>query len=98
MSVSKKGFSMLEMLASLVVISALMLVSLNNTKSLNLDHYYFLNEYLLSQSEAMLNKERVSLQHGISINSMGKVNQAKTIEFKNHKVIIHLGNGYATCQ
>lgn len=94
----QKGFSMLEMLVCLIIISGLMLVSLRNTNNINLDHYYFLNEYALKQSEAMLNKEDESIGNGVSFNSMGRVNQARTIEFNNHKVIIHLGNGYATCE
>lgn len=95
---SNKGFSMLEMLASLILISALMLISINNTGNINLDHYYFLNEYVKAQSEAMLNKEEYMLSHGVRFNPMGRVNQARTIEFEKHKVIVHLGNGYATCE
>lgn len=98
MLASKKGFSMLEMLLALVIISGLMLVSLNNTNNLNLDHYYFLNDYLYTQSKAILNKTSQSIGHGVSFNSMGRVNQARTIEFDRHKVIVHLGNGYASLQ
>ena len=97
-SASEKGYSMLEMLASLLIISVLMLISLNKTNSINLEHYYFLNNYLLTQSETMLNKKSDSVGHGVYFNSMGRVNQARTIEFDKHKVIIHLGNGYATCE
>ena len=78
------------------VMCALMLLSINNTNKLNLDNYYFLNNYLYNQSLAILNKEKISLDYGVSFNEMGHVNQARTIEFKNHSVIIHLGNGYAT--
>ena len=97
-SASEKGYSMLEMLASLLIISVLMLISLNKTNSINLEHYYFLNNYLLTQSETMLNKKSDSVGHGVYFNSMGRVNQARTIDFDKHKVIIHLGNGYATCE
>ena len=98
MSANEKGYSMLEMLASLLIISVLMLISLNKTNSINLEHYYFLNNYLLTQSETMLNKKSDSVGHGVYFNSMGRVNQARTIDFDKHKVIIHLGNGYATCE
>lgn len=98
MSANEKGYSMLEMLASLLIISVLMLVSLNKTSNINTEHYYFLNNYLLTQSEAMLNKKSDSVGHGVYFNSMGRVNQARTIDFNRHKVIIHLGNGYATCE
>lgn len=92
----KKGFSMLEMLVCLCIISAFMLVSISNTNRLNLDHYYFLNDYELKQSQAILNREETPVGSGIYFNSMGHVNQAKTIEFKNRSVVIHLGNGYAS--
>lgn len=93
---SKKGFSMLEMLACICIISAFMLVSISNTNNLNLDHYYFLNDYLCSQSEAILNKEDVAVGYGLYFNNMGHISQAKTIDFLNHQVVIHLGTGYAT--
>ena len=93
---SKKGFSLLEMLVCMVIISAFMLVSLQNTNRLNLDHYYFLNDYLYNQSKAMVERDEVSIGRGIYFNSMGHVNQARTIDFNNHQVIIHLGSGYAT--
>lgn len=93
---TKKGFSLLEMLVCMVIISAFMLVSLRNTNRLNLDHYYFLNDYLYKQSEAMITRQGVSIGSGIYFNSMGHVNQARTIDFLNHSIVIHLGNGYAT--
>lgn len=86
---------MLEMLICICLLSTFMLLSLSNANRLNLDYYYFLNEYLLSQSKAIANKENVSIGRGISFNSMGHVNQARTIDFGKHSVIIHLGNGYA---
>lgn len=87
---------MLEMLICMVIISTLMILAISNTNDLNLDHYYFLNEYLLSQSEAILKKTNVFIGKGVSFNNMGHVNQARTIDFKNHQIIVHLGNGYAT--
>lgn len=93
---NKNGFSMLEMLICICLISTLMLLTISNTNNLNLDHYYFLNDYLLSQSKAILRKDDLSIGKGITFNSMGHINQARTIEFGNHKAILHLGNGYAT--
>lgn len=87
---------MLEMLLSLFVMMALITLTLTNTNNMNLEHYSFLNEYLLTQTEATLDKEDKDIGHGIYFNSMGHVNQAKTIEFDKHDVIVHLGNGYAT--
>lgn len=93
---TKKGFSMLEMLVCMIILSSLLLLSLNNTNYLNVDHYTFLNNYLYGQSCAILNSENVDVDKGIYFNSMGHVNQARTISFSNHSIIIHLGNGYAT--
>ena len=93
---SRKGFSLLEMLIGMLIVSALTILSMSRIHELNLDHYYFLNEYLLRQSEAMLNRKDDSFKKGVSFNSMGHVNQARTIDFENHQVIVHLGNGYAT--
>lgn len=87
---------MLEMLACMIVISTFMLISLANTNELNLEHYYFLNDYLYSQSRAILERENISVGKGLYFNNMGHINQAKTIEFINHNVIVHLGTGYAT--
>ena len=87
---------MLEMLICMCVICAFMLLTVYNTDRLDLQHYYFLNDYLYNQSLSMLNKEDISIGYGVNFNSMGHVNQARTIEFANHEIVIHLGNGYVT--
>ena len=92
---NNSGFSVLEMLLCICVVSSLMLVSINGTNKLNLEHYYFLNDYLYHQSEAIDNCEEVSAGKGVYFNSMGHVNQARTIEFDNRSIIVHVGNGYA---
>jgi prepilin-type N-terminal cleavage/methylation domain-containing protein len=91
-----KGYTILEMLICMCIISLLLFVSLRNNKGINLEHYEFMNKYLLTQSQAILDKEDKVLEKGVYFYPMGKVNQARTIEFNNHKVIIHLGNGYIT--
>ena len=93
---NKKGFSMLEMLVCICILSAFTLLSTSNFTDLNLDHYYFINNYCLDQSRAMLDKESIDVGKGVYFNAMGHVNQARTIDFGKHQVIIHLGNGYAT--
>lgn len=95
---NEKGFSMLEMLVCMRILSAFSVVTLTNTNKLNLEHYEFLNDYCLKQSEAMKDNESKEVSKGVYFNGMGHVNQARTIDFFNHKVIIHLGNGYATYQ
>ena len=93
---TKKGFTLIETLLSLMIICAVGLISLSFNPSLNLEHYYFMNDYLITLAESLTNKEESSYKNGVYINSMGHVKQAKTIDFGRHKVIIHLGNGYAS--
>lgn len=93
---NKKGFSLVEMLVCICIISALTILSISNISRLNLEHYDFLNDYVLKQSQALLSRENVDVSKGIYFNNMGHINQARTIDFNNHSVIIHLGNGYAT--
>lgn len=94
---TNKGFTLLEMLLVVMILSSLALLTLNNFKDLNNDHLLFMNEYLKTQDEALTRKEELSLQeHGIFFYKSGRVNQARTININNHKIIIHLGNGYLT--
>lgn len=93
-----KGFSMLEMLICMFILTAISTIALNNNKSINLEHFDFLNNYLSKQTYAYVNKQDINIKNNININSMGHVNQARTIDFDGHSVIIHLGNGYATYQ
>lgn len=87
---------MIEMLLSMVLVSTMLLLVLGTANQTNVDYYYFLNDYLYKQSKAILNLENIDVESGIYFNNLGHVNKARTIDFKNHQVIIHLGNGYAT--
>lgn len=93
---TKKAFTLVEMLVCLCIVSIFCLLSLSHYESIDLDHFYFLNDYLYIQSQSMVNRDNISFQEGINFNCMGHVNRAKTIDFGKHKVIIHLGNGYAS--
>lgn len=93
---STKGFTLIELLACMLVISIMLLLSLRNYSELKLDHYYFMNDYLECQSLAIKNRREQSYQRGIYFNSMGHINQARTVTIANHDIVVHLGNGYAT--
>ena len=95
-SVNKKGFTLMEMMVALFVASSLTIVTLSRFDEPNVDHYYFMSRMALEQSKAILNKEKVYLEHNISFNGMGHVEVPRTIAFGRHKVIVHLGSGYAT--
>lgn len=93
---TKKGFSMLEILLTLCIVGSLLLVSLSYTNKLNLDHLSFMDSYERNKCDSLLFHRSNVINKGVSFNSDGNVNKAKTIEFNNHKIIIHLGNGYIT--
>lgn len=95
---TKKGYTMLEMLICICILTSMIILCANNYGEINMESYYFLNDYLLKQAIAFKNKESVEINSEIYFNNMGHVNQARTIEFPNHKIIIHLGTGYATFQ
>ena len=89
---------MLEMLAVLFIIASFSLISLKKYYRLDLEAYYYLNDYLHEQAEAMLNRQSVVYEKGVSFNEMGHVNLGRTIPFGKHQVVVHLGNGYATIE
>ena len=84
------------MLVSIMIICGICLVALRFNPVLNLDHYYYMNEYLETLCESLTEKKTSSYKGGIFFNCMGHVYQGKTVDFGRHEVIVHLGNGYAT--
>ena len=91
---STKGFTISEMLIGLLFLSVMLSVSLRPRVDLNLEHYYFLNDYVLTQSEAIKEKQYRPYEQGIYFNSMGHIDLARTVEFGNHRFTLNLGNGY----
>ncbi len=92
---NNKGFSLLEMLLTMMLISSLSLLALKNYSFIDLSHLDFLNDYLISQNEALTNRQTIALNnHDIYFYPSGRVNRANTIKINNHKIIIHLGNGH----
>ena len=97
---NKKAYGMLSLLVLIVVMTCVSLITLVNYREVNLDKYYFVNDYLYEQSNALASKEDIDLNNKegkpIHFNKDGKVNMAQTIDFNNGKIVIHLGNGYLT--
>lgn len=91
---TNKGFSMLEMIICLFIISSISILCLTNFEIINLDYYYYLSDYLYNQSLAILDKQNRYIDYNVRFNSMGHVNKAQTINIGKHYIIIHLGNGY----
>ena len=94
---NKKGFSLLEMLLTLMIVTSLLVITLNKVSDADMSWAYFSNEYLTLQANSIKCKQSSRLNNYlISFNSEGKVNQARTISFNGKNVIIHLGTGYLT--
>lgn len=91
---TEKGFSLLEMLICMMMISSLSLVSLRLNRIRNNDHFYFLNDCMLEQSKAMRDRREHAFRDGIRFNSMGHINMARTIRFHEKKITLNLGSGY----
>jgi len=100
----KKGYTLLELLIVMIVLSGLFLIALNRDITLNLDQYYLASDILVKESEAILNHEKQEiddyykqyLRNDLYVNENGHINKAQTIDFDNHKIIVHIGNGYLT--
>lgn len=92
----KKGFSMLEMVLTIFIISIATTLVLNKAHHFDMSHIYYLNDYLYTQSKSLLERKTNGYKEGVWFNSMGRVNSAKTITIGKHKIIIHLGTGYIT--
>ena len=90
------GFTLSELRLSLFAISTITLLVLTSYSRPDPSHIYFMNDYLLCQSEALSKRTALSYQKGITFNSMGHVNMGMTLHFGRHELIVHLGNGYAT--
>lgn len=87
-----------EILVAIIVLSCFSLLILRHDTNMETDHFEFMNDYLIVQSETIRYKTPSSYRQGISFNQMGHVNKAGTLYFDSHEVIIHLGNGYATIE
>ena len=92
---------MAELLVVIVIMTFLCLLYLPRYPNVDYSDYDLINDYLLTQSEAMVTKKRVDLVNEsvngeVYFSQNGNVNQARTINGKKHTIVIHLGNGYIT--
>lgn len=88
------GFTLLEMLIVLVIMSIFLLLTGIYKVDYDEEYYLFPSIYLYNQSEAMLKAEKVYMDdYDISFNSEGHVNRAQTLYFINKKIVVELGGG-----
>ena len=79
----------------MALISSLTVLVLNHFSEVDVEHLNFMNEYLDTQREALTQRKEMKMNaYPISFYKSGRVNQARTVEFARHKVIVHLGTGY----
>ena len=92
---STKGFTLLEMLIVISIISMIIIVTFTNKISIDKDYYAFASHYLFMQSEALRKSEKTFFDDkNISFNANGNVNKAQTIYFENNKdIVVELGGG-----
>lgn len=94
---NNKGFTMLEVLLTIMITSSMLVLTLDRANSINLDWLYFSNDYLTKQTDSLINKQRNDINdYSISFNENGKVNKAQTISVGEKRIVIHLGTGYFT--
>ena len=93
----KRGFSLLSVLLTIALISSLTILVFNTYSEISIEHLLFMNEYLKKQEEALTQRRETRVEgYPVSFYKSGRVNQARTLDFDRHKVIIHLGTGYLT--
>ena len=82
---------------SMALLSSFLILVFNTYSEVNTEHFAFMNEYLKRQDEALTQRKETRVDaYPISFYKSGRVNQARTLEFDRHKVIVHLGTGYLT--
>lgn len=94
---NNKGYTLINMLFTLMILASMLTMTLKNVNKIETKHFDFINEYLNTQSISLT--ERVDNEindYNVSFNALGHVNSGKTLNFGIHKVLIHLGNGYLT--
>lgn len=92
---TNKGFSLLEVLLTILIVTSLTLVTLSRVNNFNLSWLDFSNKYLYLQTDSLINKNENYVEgYDIHFNENGRVNRAQTIDFHNKKIVIHLGTGY----
>ncbi|NMB18484.1 MAG: prepilin-type N-terminal cleavage/methylation domain-containing protein [Erysipelothrix sp.] len=94
LQLSKRGFTLLEMLIVMFITSYIVLFAL---PKLHLVEYLYFNP-THAQLKAMATKTRVVVIDGLWFNENGNINQAQTVIVGKKKCIFQLGMGRYRCQ
>lgn len=100
-SKTRKAFTMIEMLMVVLMLSIFSSVFYLSYPNNDYEHYYFMDDYLVTQSEAMADNRDYLFENNynykgsfpIRFTKNGRVNNAQSLMFERAKVIIRLGNG-----
>ena len=98
MQSKSKGFTLLELLVVSLFLSSFVLMALPFETKIEDDYHLFLNNYLLTKKDALINQEELILEcdnapYELIFSKNGNIKQAQTISFKRHKVVIRVGYG-----
>ena len=97
-SMTRRAFTLVEMLAGMAVLSCLLLFFLPHLELSDTSHLCFIEDYLQDFLEAYSGKKYTEVEgSGLHFNTDGNINLGKTLYFGPHHVIVHLANGYLTC-
>lgn len=93
---NNRGNTLLSMILTLMIMASMMTLTLKNNVEVDTSHLRFINNYISTKCDALINKTRIELEEDNSIyfNENGHVNMGQTLNIGKHKVIVHLGNGY----
>lgn len=91
---NKNGFTMLELLIVMFVVTTLIFIL--DVNFIEHNRYYFNPTHC--QLKAMSTKSTCSFWKGLSYNSNGNINQGKTILVNNKKCVFQLGMGRYYCE
>ncbi len=96
--VNKRGFSTLEVLMVIFIVS--ISVTLSSIVVPSIQFSQFKNDYLLTQLQSIAKAKRMVLEseynsnvNQLSFNALGHVNQAQTVQVKNKQYTVQLGMG-----
>lgn len=96
---NKNGFTLLEMLLTLMIISSLFVLSINSISLSSQNYHYFISDYLYNQALALSSYERVDFNNNYSnkeihFNEKGSVNQGQSFNIDNKLIVIRpaIGN------
>lgn len=97
-NMNKNGFTLIQMVLSLMIVSTLFVLSISNFSMPSQEYHYFISDYLYNQAYALSNYERVNYKNDysnveINFNERGSVNQGQSFNIDNRLIVIRPSTG-----